>query len=549
MAERGKIVFETITAIFDKYDTDIPISIFKVPNSLTEATPDAYVPKLVGLGPFHHMRSELQEKQIYKVMEARRFHKGFNKVKFSILVEHLKEIAGPSVRASYSMYLEMTDDVLACIMTIDGLFLFDLLSCYISKNLDNLARANSSFLSHVDAADTILAQETTVRDAMLLENQIPIRVLKIIIIAETSDFEFVSKRFPEILVRFCHFVSPFHIMEYPTYKALKHPHLLDLLYHLIMLESRPEKSPQEEEEEKKEHQLLQDLFDKVIKPPSKVCMSAEEVVETSPLTRITYGGAKNDVVKIAGDVIKIIVPPAVEKVIGLLQDFRELPWKELRSRVLDAVTKRPPAEDILIPRALELHKVGVKFVPGHITRINFDSERISFHLPHIKLCANAEVIIRNLVAYESMIKSDTEPLILMRYMEIMSGLIKTSDDIKVLKDDKIIEAQTISDEQVVKAFNGMSKSIKSTNTKSVDEAIESIKRYYNRSWNILARKFINHGWWYAGNWSRVIVVLLVLVLMGIQAFCSVYECKRFSFKSNNSQAQQGLRVLSLRSHE
>ncbi|PON55190.1 hypothetical protein TorRG33x02_300130, partial [Trema orientale] len=49
-AERAKDFVDTITRIFDKDDLDIPVSIFKVPNSLTQANTEAYVPKLVGLG-------------------------------------------------------------------------------------------------------------------------------------------------------------------------------------------------------------------------------------------------------------------------------------------------------------------------------------------------------------------------------------------------------------------------------------------------------------------------------------------------------------------
>ena len=175
MNTRAKHFVDTITEIFSKDDFDSPISIFKVANSLTEANPDAYVPKLVGLGAIHHsIRPELQQKQMYKVMEAKRIHKGFKRVDFNKLVEFIKRIAS-SVRASYNMYLEITDDVLACIMAVDGLFLLDLLCCYGMKTKDmlttNEAFLYSSFSSHmVDSTVRRLAQETTLREAMMLES-------------------------------------------------------------------------------------------------------------------------------------------------------------------------------------------------------------------------------------------------------------------------------------------------------------------------------------------------------------------------------------------
>ncbi|PON55183.1 hypothetical protein TorRG33x02_300060 [Trema orientale] len=42
---------------------------------------------------------------------------------------------------------------------------------------------------------------------------------------------------------------------------------------------------------------------------------------------------------------------------------------------------------------------------------------------------------------------------------------------------------------------------------------------------------------------KVFAALLFLLLMAILIICSVYKCPRFSFKSNNIQAQQGLRFL------
>ncbi|PON64719.1 hypothetical protein PanWU01x14_121940 [Parasponia andersonii] len=63
----------------------------------------------------------------------------------------------------------------------------------------------------------------------------------------------------------------------------------------------------------------------------------------------------------------------------------------------------------------------------------------------------------------------------------MSELIKTPNDIEVLRDAGIIKMQSISVEQGMKVFlYGTSELVDSTNTESVDEAFESIKKHYNR---------------------------------------------------------------------
>ncbi|PON64715.1 hypothetical protein PanWU01x14_121900 [Parasponia andersonii] len=560
-AGKAKDFVDTITGIFDKDDLDISISIFKVPNSLTQANTEAYVPKLVGLGAIHHLRPELQQMQMYKVMEAKRIHKGFQGLNFRKLIELLKQIVAPSVRASYNMYLEITDDDLACIMAVDGLFLFYLLCCY---GIKKEALSEPSFLSQmVDSSERRLAQDTTLREAMMLENQIPIRVLKTILLIESSEFEIVSKAFPKILMGFCHFVSPFDILaDYPRYKTLKHAHLLDLLYCLIVLKVSPKNDPQDEKEELR---LLEELFEKVksktpVPKPATISRLEKEKVSSSAFSlaksAVAASACSEEIVEQFINIAKDLAPLPLKKPIELVQSLRSLPWSELGSSVSSAVTTEPSEDETLIPTASELHKAGVVFVSQHITNhikihitsIKFDPNSLSFHLPLVKLSVNSEVIIRNLAAYEAMIKSETEPLILTRYVELMSGLIRTCEDVKVLKDHGIIKMESISDEQVVKLFNGMSKSVKSTNTKNIDEEIEGVTRYYNSLWKVSARKFINKGRSIAGNWCKVFAAVLLLLLMGFQAFCSVYECRRLSFKGNNSQGQHSLRVVSLRSY-
>jgi hypothetical protein len=43
---------------------DQPISIFEVPKALLRTNPEAYMPQLVSLGPYHHSRDELCDMEI-----------------------------------------------------------------------------------------------------------------------------------------------------------------------------------------------------------------------------------------------------------------------------------------------------------------------------------------------------------------------------------------------------------------------------------------------------------------------------------------------------
>ncbi|XP_062085202.1 putative UPF0481 protein At3g02645 [Humulus lupulus] len=527
MATKSKYFVDTISVIFNKDDLDIPVSIFKVPTSLTRLNPEAYVPKLVGLGAIHHLRPEHGQMQMSKAMKAKRIHQKFQDLDFHKLIELLQEMVVPSVRASYNMYLEIADDALACIMAIDGLFLFDLLCCYGIKKEDYLY---SRFLSHVmDYSGRRLAKDRTLREVMMLENQIPFSVLRTILFIESSKFEMVSEVLPKVLVGFCQYVSPFDIVaDYPSYKTLNHAHLLDLLYHLIMLNASPGNNLREE---KKELQSLIELFEKVNKiqvPKTDISISTEEENKNKTLWAMPGESACELLMPSVSSIA--ISSKLSEQSFNMLQNLKTKPsFQEPRSYI----------------------KPGVKFVPAHIKSIKFDSKSISFHLPSIKLSGNSEVIIKNLVAYEALRYYETEPLVLTKYVEIMSHLIRTYEDVKVLKDNGIIEMdQSISEKQVAKVLSGMTKSIQSTNTESINKDIEGVKSYYNGLWKVSARRFIKKGRWIAGQWCKILAVVLLLLLAGFQAFCSVYECSRLSFDSSYSQlSQQGLGVVSMRSSE
>ncbi|EXC29940.1 hypothetical protein L484_015133 [Morus notabilis] len=478
--------------------------------------------------------------QMYKVVEARKIHNGFKSgLEFSEVAEFLKQIASPSVRASYNIYLEMDDDVLASVMAVDGLFLFNLLCCYgISKE----TLANSSSLSPlVYSAGKRLAQEKIIQEAMMLENQIPIFVMKVILITECwnleqQTIEIVGVLFPRILLDFCEFVSPLKtVKNYPLYKVLKHAHLLDLLYHLAILKQSPKPNPEEEE---KESSSLQELRQKVSSEIRH--LKARDVTKSLEA-----------VVRRAIEIGKTLAPPGFQKPIELVQGLLELPLSQTNLDISSALKEEPPKE-IFIPRASEIDKAGVKFdVVDHITDINFDRNTLSFYLPVIRINANFEVVIRNLVVYEAMIKHETEPPILNWYVELMNGLIQTAEDVAVLRKKIIAKSELTDDEQVAKIFSGMNKSVELTNIpQNLNDAVRSVKEYYNNLCWVSTSEFMNKSWRTTKKWFLVLAPLLALFLLAVQSFCSVYGCRRSSFKdSHTSHAQQvGSPLPSLRSH-
>ncbi|KAL2929875.1 hypothetical protein RDABS01_035285 [Bienertia sinuspersici] len=182
----------------------------------------------------------------------------------------------------------------------------------------------------------------------------------------------------------------------------------------------------------------------------------------------------------------------------------------------------PTVDEIAIP----LLKVGIEFCgtrDGPITNIWFDKRSMKLHLPVVRIDANTEVIIRKLVAYEA--EAIVGPLYLARYTELMNGIIDTAEDVRLLRERKILVSY-MSDEDVAQLWNGMSRSIRLSHVPSIDRVIIEVNEYFNSKRRVKFVRFTKEcmlcGW-------RILVLFLTLVLIVlliIQSFCDIYSCPR-----------------------
>lgn len=490
--EQYKQFVVNISDAFSSNDTDVPICVFKVPNSLTASNPEAYVPQIVGLGMIHHSRPQTEAMQMYKYKVAKNIHRGFGRIDFQELTDGLVKLV-PYVRACHQMYLTDVEIGIAFVMAIDGLFLFKLLCCY---GIAKPALTSSNILrSLVDPADTILHQDGILRDTMMLENQIPILVLKNILLVECSEPRVVKECLPQLLLGFCKALSPLKVVEkYPNSAALKRAHLLDLLYQLIMLKEPPEEEPEPEEQPK-------------------------------------MGRQKRMVDQALGALLGLAIPQQIRKPIELLKGLLELPWSNLDPSGITNIA--PVVEESLVPTASNLCGVGVKFCTAdHISAVGFDRATTSLKLPVIKLSVNSEVVLRNLVAFEVMSKSESEPLVFTRYVELMNGIVKSADDVAVLKNHGILESVSVEDVEVAKMFSGSSKPVRSANAADLDKVIKDVNNYYNGLRRVKAYKFVKKCGLTLWHVRTLLAAILLLSLLALQTFCTVYGCPRIFHKRN-----------------
>ncbi|KDP37018.1 hypothetical protein JCGZ_06074 [Jatropha curcas] len=149
---------------------------------------------------------------------------------------------------------------------------------------------------------------------------------------------------------------------------------------------------------------------------------------------------------------------------------------------------------------------------------------VTFYLPIVSIDVNTEVVLRNLVAYEA--SNASGPLVFTRYTELMNGIIDTDEDVKLLREKGIILNRLKSDQEAADLWNGMSKSIRLTKVPFLDKVIEDVNKYYDGRWKIKVGNFVKH--YVFGSWQflTLVAAIFLLLLMTLQAFCSVYNCAR-----------------------
>ncbi|GJS59067.1 zinc finger BED domain-containing protein RICESLEEPER 2 [Tanacetum coccineum] len=100
--------------------------------------------------------------------------------------------------------------------------------------------------------------------------------------------------------------------------------------------------------------------------------------------------------------------------------------------------------------------VEFKVVEGGISSIEFNKEHLIFYLPAITVNENTEVILRNLVAYETTRMKSCDTIQFAEYVDLMCGIIDKPRDVELLRKRNIVEVQDdMDDEEIANLFNGI----------------------------------------------------------------------------------------------
>lgn len=141
-----------------------------------------YDPKVVSLGPYHHGKQELNFVEGFKQNALDMFIDGSNKNQDFFLQEILKEIDD-----FRSCYLEeftnkYNDYEFARMMLLDGCFILNDIEISIESTSNSISKWSNT-IEHLGIA----VYAITRRDLYLLENQVPFRVLKLLVNLRYGD--------------------------------------------------------------------------------------------------------------------------------------------------------------------------------------------------------------------------------------------------------------------------------------------------------------------------------------------------------------------------
>ncbi|MCD7446743.1 hypothetical protein HAX54_015647 [Datura stramonium] len=511
-------------------DAEIPVTIFNVPKALLLSDQDSYVPQLVAIGPYHYWRSDLHDMERYKLAAAKRTQKHLQSPKFQHLVEQLIKFEH-RIRCSYHKYLNFNGETLAWMMAVDACFLLEFLQIYAIKEGKILTRVSSRMSHLVDVAGRKSAHNAILRDLIMLENQIPLFLLRKMLEVQCSSLELADTMLMSMLTGFCKELSPFQMIdEFPKVQVTECSHLLDFLYQFIV--PKLDVTSEITEDDQEQTGANQGENSNFVGKSSQVAELMSEIWKI--LVKINRGPVRLVKKIVFSKPIKVLLKVPWKLFSNLpgiklfIQPITYLFFSQEKAEVNSEtnMNKPPLFEELAIPSVTELSKSGVSFVGTStgIMSINFDDTKMKFHLPRVSLDVNTEVILRNLVAYEACNASG--PLIFTRYTELMNGIIDTEEDAVLLREKGIILNRLKSDKEVANLWNGMSRSVRLTKVPFLDKVIEDVNGFYNGRLNIRIGKMMKH--YVFGSWQFLtfLAAIMLLMLMTLQAFCSVYKCAR-----------------------
>ncbi|GLJ35838.1 hypothetical protein SUGI_0719480 [Cryptomeria japonica] len=512
-------------------EKDICVSVFGVPKELLTVKPEAYIPQCVSIGPYHHWKSQLFETERYKVAAAQRFEKSITG-KFEAVVEEVKKYDW-QIRNCYQKFLEFKEEPLAWLMALDASFVLECLQFYVKRADRTSSQVSSQVMRLGRVLDTTRRSAThnaIMRDLMMLENQFPLFLLQKLLEMQLGSQDKAEESLCNLVTVACEEWSPFMLKMRDSSRLHinESGHILEVLYYSIVpsvaIDDTIFKKNKEGNVPLPDSTYLTCALKALWKALSSLRISVVQLVSALS-ERVLKGKPVQLVTQLSTNLVSAFETLSIKR-----KDEKE--EEEDEESGYSSVETPPTRDELEIPSASDLYSAGVRFLPteGGLTTIRFDQTSAILYLPKLRLDCNTEVILRNLVAFEAL--APPRALIFTRYTDFMNGIIDTVEDVRLLRKSKIIYDHLEDDGKVASLWNGLGKYVKLTKVKYLDQVIADVNKHYNSRWSVAAKKYVNK--YIFGSWQLLTVVAtgILLLLTCFQAFCSVYDCKRWWSESN-----------------
>ncbi|XP_054815262.1 UPF0481 protein At3g47200-like isoform X2 [Prosopis cineraria] len=200
--------------------------IYRVPLTIRHLNEEAYTPKVISIGPFHHGDPRLQDMEEHKQI----FFKAFTqRAKSSLddLVGFVKRSA-KQVCASYSENIKLSEEELVKMVLVDAGFIIEIFMRWkrFPYEFDNDAKLSQSWL-----LDTIN------KDLLLLENQLPFFVIEELF---NLAFPLDHRDLPSFFDLSCQYFNYFNVQKLKPNNDVSINHFTDLLRQFYLPRTRPE---------------------------------------------------------------------------------------------------------------------------------------------------------------------------------------------------------------------------------------------------------------------------------------------------------------------
>uniref|UniRef100_A0A0D6QZZ1 Uncharacterized protein n=1 Tax=Araucaria cunninghamii TaxID=56994 RepID=A0A0D6QZZ1_ARACU len=452
------------------------LCIYRVPTEFMDRNENAYAPKYVSFGPFHHKKLSAMEDYkrdaVYRTLKRlENGNKSMDELKEDLVREVQKSEEG--IRDCYEgRAIEYDKETLAWMMTMDACFILEYFRAFNSDEEDkSLVFKNEKRLNVVSLG--------ILMDILKLENQIPLFLLIEILHFELQNREKAWSTLFEMLSSLSEFQG------YPFLPEKKEEKKKDRGSELVKKQNENKKDRRSEEEEgppKKQNENKKDrrseLLDKHIRG------SAHHLLD---LCR-----------KVTADFLK------------------------------EGNGHYTPESYVArnIPTAELLHKAGIKFKPSVDGKVGLEKGSFAcrtLSLPPIIVDDNTGTILLNVIAFEECHRSD-EQYVFSHYVNLMSNLVNSEKDVALFTKEKIISNNMRSEAGVAKVFDSFSITVGEKNL--VTKVAKDIIEEYDTRMGSQVYKTINRLKEYLEQYPWYFVSIVAgILLFGMTIVQTVYSVK------------------------